>query len=95
MGLRNIVVEAKRFEASELQMIRQDSPGLSQRDMVIVVLAIAFMESAHLAQRKGSVRAMVNRRPVWVRWAAYYALIAGIVFLGAFNQSQQFIYFQF
>jgi len=34
MGLRNIVVEAKQFEASELQMIRQDSPGLSQRDIL-------------------------------------------------------------
>ena len=27
--------------------------------------------------------------------AGYYAVVAGILFLGAFNSSQQFIYFQF
>ncbi len=69
--------------------------GLSQREMTIAVLAIAFMESVHFLQRKHSMRSMLSTRPVWLRWAVYYALFAGIVLLGAFNQSQQFIYFQF
>jgi putative ABC transport system permease protein len=33
MGLRNIIVQAKQFEANELQILRQDSPGLSRRDV--------------------------------------------------------------
>ncbi|HSR53882.1 MAG TPA: ABC transporter permease [Acidobacteriota bacterium] len=33
MGLRNIIVQAKDFEAEELKILRQDSPGLSRRDM--------------------------------------------------------------
>jgi putative ABC transport system permease protein len=33
MGLRNIIVKAKEFEPQELQTLRQDSPGLSRRDM--------------------------------------------------------------
>ena len=33
MGLRNIVVRAKSFEESEMQVIRQDSPGLSRKDI--------------------------------------------------------------
>ena len=33
MGLRNIVVRAKPFEESEMQVIRQDSPGLSRKDI--------------------------------------------------------------
>jgi putative ABC transport system permease protein len=33
MGLRNIIVKAKEFEQQELQTLRQDSPGLSRRDM--------------------------------------------------------------
>jgi putative ABC transport system permease protein len=33
MGLRNIIVKAKEFEQQELQTLRQDSPGLSRRDI--------------------------------------------------------------
>jgi len=33
MGIRNILVQAKQFEPKELQIIRQDSPGLSLRDI--------------------------------------------------------------
>ncbi len=33
MGLRNIVVRAKSFEESEMKVIRQDSPGLSRKDI--------------------------------------------------------------
>jgi len=69
--------------------------GLSQRELVIAVLSIAFMEGVHFLQRNHNMRSMLSNRPVWLRWAVYYALIAGIVLLGAFNQSQQFIYFQF
>ena len=69
--------------------------GVSQRELAIAILAIALMEAVHLVQRKGSVREMMSRQPVYVRWAAYYLILAGIVFFGAFNQSQQFIYFQF
>ncbi len=32
MGLRNILVKAKDFEQKELEILRQDSPGLSRRD---------------------------------------------------------------
>ncbi len=69
--------------------------GMSQRDLIIAVLSIAVIEGVHLVQSQGSVNALISRQPVAVRWAAYYLLIAAIVFLGAFNQSQQFIYFQF
>jgi len=33
MGLRNIIVQAKQFEPNEMQILRQDSPGLSPRDI--------------------------------------------------------------
>jgi putative ABC transport system permease protein len=33
MGLRNIIVRAKEFENQELMILRQDTPGLSPRDM--------------------------------------------------------------
>lgn len=66
----------------------------TQRGVVIVGLLL-LLESVQALQARGSVRDLLNRRPVWVRWPAYYALLAAIVFLGAFNRGQQFIYFQF
>ncbi len=50
MGLRNIVVRAKPFEESEMQIIRQDSPGLSRKD--IDALQKALPEGPILVGRK-------------------------------------------
>ncbi len=40
MGIRNILVQAKQFEPKELQIIRQDSPGLSLRDIAALEKAL-------------------------------------------------------
>ncbi len=69
--------------------------GASKSDLAIAIAASAFMEAVHLYQRPGDVMARVAALPAPVRWAGYYAVVAGILFLGAFNASQQFIYFQF
>jgi alginate O-acetyltransferase complex protein AlgI len=69
--------------------------GLSQVDFLIAVGSIFFLEVIHFVQRRGSGRALLRKQPTAVRWAFYYSLLAAILFLGAFNQSQQFIYFQF
>ncbi|WP_242928742.1 MBOAT family O-acyltransferase [Pontibacter vulgaris] len=60
----------------------------------IGVLSVIFMEWVHLIQRQGSVRAMVNQKPVWQRWSLYYAVVAVVLLLGHFGEGQ-FIYFQF
>ena len=41
MGLRNIMVRAKVFEREELMALRQDSPGLSMRDVESLEKALA------------------------------------------------------
>ena len=69
--------------------------GASRYDLLIAIGAIAFMEAVHLYQRPGNTMARIAALPAPVRWAGYYAVVAGILFLGAFNASQQFIYFQF
>jgi len=69
--------------------------GLSQKELTIAILAILVLEGAQLLQRRGSLRAQLGTKPVFMRWAVYYSLVAAIVFFGAFNMSQQFIYFQF
>lgn len=40
MGLRNILVQAKQFEARELEIIRQDSPGVCRRDAAALQKAL-------------------------------------------------------
>lgn len=69
--------------------------GLTQREFIIAVLAILFMEFIHTIQRHGSIRHMLRGKPLLLRWLIYYVMIFSILFFGAFNTSQQFIYFQF
>ncbi len=71
------------------------SLGLSQKELTIAIVAIVVLEIAQLMQRRGSLRAQLNQAPVMIRWALYYGLVISILFFGAFNMSQQFIYFQF
>jgi alginate O-acetyltransferase complex protein AlgI len=60
----------------------------------VVLMVIGFMEIIHLTQRKRDMRMMLVDKPIWVRWAFYYALTFSIIFLGVFTK-RQFIYFQF
>ncbi len=69
--------------------------GRDKFDFIIAVSAIAFLLVTHLLQRKESGRALLGRQNVYVRWAFYYAILCAILFLGAYNESQAFIYFQF
>lgn len=69
--------------------------GLSREDLWIAVGSIAFLELVQFFTRgKTSLEVLKIRTPA-LRWGFYYLLLAVVVFLGAFNQSQQFIYFQF
>lgn len=69
--------------------------GLGQRDLTILVLSIAVMETVHVFQRRPGLRERLAAKPLALRWALYYGIIIATLFLGSFNQSQQFIYFQF
>jgi alginate O-acetyltransferase complex protein AlgI len=64
-------------------------------DFVIALLALGLLLAVHGVQQRHSVRELLRQRATWVRWALYYAAIVAILFFGAFNESQQFIYFQF
>jgi len=50
MGLRNIVIQAKPFDDNELAIIRQDSPGLTRRD--IRALSTALEEDSVLIGKR-------------------------------------------
>jgi alginate O-acetyltransferase complex protein AlgI len=68
--------------------------GLGKKDLVLSVLLILFLEAVHFIQTKKSLSGIFANQPVYIRWAAYYGVILGILFLGVF-ENRQFIYFQF
>jgi alginate O-acetyltransferase complex protein AlgI len=62
---------------------------------IFALAGIAFLLITHFLQRGGSGRMILNKQPLAVRWTFYFAIVIAISFFGAFNESQQFIYFQF
>lgn len=70
------------------------STGMSQRRLLVILLSIGVMEAVHLFQTRGSVREIVSRQPLWLRWTAYSCLGWWIFLFGNFG-IKQFIYFTF
>lgn len=64
-------------------------------EAIICFVCLLVLLSIHWIQRTGSVREILNRQHRWVRWSIYYAAIAAMLFFGAFNKTQQFIYVRF
>lgn len=69
--------------------------GLQRNEFLVALSSILVLVVVELAQEGGSVRAWTRNQPFPIRWACYYGLLASILFFGAFNDAQQFIYFQF
>lgn len=69
--------------------------GRDKWEFVIALLALAVLFTVHVAQRRGSAREFLARRSAGLRWGLTYAVVIAILFFGAFNEAQQFIYFQF
>jgi alginate O-acetyltransferase complex protein AlgI len=63
-------------------------------DISVTLLAILVVELGDTFQSYVSVREWLSRRPLVVRWAAYYSLLLFIQLFGHFN-GPPFIYFQF
>ena len=59
-----------------------------------LMIAIVVLISVQLLQEYGDLKERFTRLPLPIRWSAYYAMIAFIVFFGYFGELP-FIYFQF
>ncbi len=69
--------------------------GKDKYDFILAWAGIAFLLFTHYLQRGRSGRTLLNEQNIYVRWSFYFVMVFAILFLGAFNESQQFIYFQF
>ena len=71
------------------------SMGFNGEDTRVIPLAVATMLMAEHLQSRIGLEQLVYSSPRYVRWTAYYTLVAVIIFFGATNAVQPFIYFQF
>jgi alginate O-acetyltransferase complex protein AlgI len=70
------------------------SMGLEPVGWLVLIGSVALLEAIELVQRRGTIPQLFSRRPLWMRWIGYYALLLIILIFGVFGESP-FIYFQF
>jgi alginate O-acetyltransferase complex protein AlgI len=68
--------------------------GLNNKEMLLSIFLIAFLEAVHYLQNKTNVTLILAQKPALLRWSVYYLFLISIVVFGEFSQ-RQFIYFQF
>ncbi len=70
--------------------------GLEAFDYAVILFGCVIILVVSILKERGiAIRESVAAKPLVVRWCAYYALIAMILFLGYIGATQGFIYAQF
>jgi len=69
--------------------------GFYRQEFWLGILSTVIMFAVESIHARYNLRPLFERRHIAVRWAAYYAIGVAIVFYGAYNATQPFIYFQF
>jgi len=68
--------------------------GMSRTSFAALMVSVIIMEIVQGLQRRGDIFSQMDAKPVWFRWAIYYAAVSAIFLFGRFEY-RQFIYFQF
>jgi alginate O-acetyltransferase complex protein AlgI len=68
--------------------------GPSKFEWVVGLVSLGAAQGLNVAVRQGNVMEGLSKKPIFVRWSAYYVMVVGILLLGQFG-TKQFIYFQF
>ena len=68
--------------------------GTDTYNFKLCFVFLILMETIHLLLRKGDLNYLLNKQPVWLRWASYVVIFLLIVNFGVLGD-HQFIYFQF
>lgn len=69
--------------------------GKGLKEFIFSILLIIFMEFIHYQQRNRSLREVISKKPLALRWTLYIAFAFAFLLLGVFDNPPQFIYFQF
>ena len=68
---------------------------MSRWDILLAMSLVILFESIQFIQSRIVMSEYLNMRPTWQRWSICYAAMIAFLRLGSFNNSVQFIYFQF
>ena len=69
--------------------------GLDGPQWYAALLAVSLLIIVHFAERRRTLSAIIQSQPTMLRWGYCFLLSIGVVVLGYYDQSLQFIYFQF
>lgn len=69
--------------------------AVAKFDLQIIAFSLIILILVEWLQRGTSLRNWLTVKPLYVRWSVYVFLGVVILLLGAYEQNQQFIYFQF
>lgn len=69
--------------------------GMPESEIYIALLSIVILFIVEFIEEKKNFWENFKDKPIFLRWSFYYAIIISILFFGAYNSGQQFIYFQF
>lgn len=90
----HIVQKIARSVLDPMQTISAIGLPVSRLQFVLCLGAIIFLELVQMLQGKKNFQEKLSEKPIWLRWAFYYALILAVFSVGRFG-GNQFIYFQF
>ena len=94
-SLHDVAYLAKaHFSLASIKALLTDV-GVPKWDIAIAMELIVFLEVVQLVQSRIVIRQALRLRPPWQRWAVYYGMTVMFLMLGSFNNTVQFIYFQF
>ena len=68
--------------------------GLTTSTLLITLCSLTVLQTVEALQEAGRGGLLLERSPTWLRWGAYYGLVAWTLALGVFGRNA-FIYFQF
>ena len=69
--------------------------GFTKYDLLVTSFSLIVLFAVEWLQRQISIQNLLNKQSIYLRWSAYVFLLISIILFGAFDQNQQFIYFQF
>jgi alginate O-acetyltransferase complex protein AlgI len=69
--------------------------GLDRAQWYTALLAVTALLIVHFAERQNTLPNIIRSQPLMLRWASCFLLATGVIMLGYYDYSLQFIYFQF
>ncbi|MBI5403541.1 MAG: MBOAT family protein [Ignavibacteriae bacterium] len=69
--------------------------GLSYKELYLSIVFIAVLLTVDILQERFNIFERIKKQNKLIRWSLYYALLISVIFFGAYNSQQGFIYQQF